>query len=323
MHLRDALGGVGDIDPTRPIVIGSIELGEEAAAVAAAILAGDEDPPVVTLTVREFRRPVYWTVEHAIEGRAEIVGFPVGWKDKLPTDMEKALVRAIAGLSPEHHAAVLAGGNELIIGSANACADFRKAAAAAENPMVGETTVFDDAASAFIAPGAGRGARVALDCLLNSYATSPLKFRFLELYRVMEALFLADVKKRLLDNFDAEPALALSAASNALQSELSQIVALAEPHKELFEECWTNLNDLKNTNRFVTALFKRLDNKKANGQGKWQSGAALIYQIRCAVVHAGEKDMIFENFTDGDAAILAILPTVEIAALRMLGITLG
>lgn len=323
MYLRDALGGVDSVDPTRPLVIGSMELGEEAAAVAAAILAGDEDAPAVVLTARAFRRPVYWTVEHAIEGRAEIVGFPVDWKDALPTDMEIALVKALAGLRPEHHAAVLAGGAELIIGSAKACDDFRKAVAAAENPMVGEKTVFDDATSAVIAPGSGRAVRVALDCLLNSYATSPLKFRFLELYRVMEALFLADVKKRLFDTFDAEPLSALSVASSALQSELNQIIALSEPHKEIFEQCWADLDVIKNTNRFVSALFKRLDSKRASGLGRWQSGAALIYQIRCAVVHAGEKDMIFENFPDGDAAILAILPRVENAALRMLGITLG
>jgi hypothetical protein len=323
MYLREALGGVADVDPTRSIVIGSMELGEEAAAVAAAILQGAEVPPAVVLTAREFLRPVYWSVDHAIEGRVEIVGFPLGWNDKLPTDMEIALVRAIASLPAEHHAAVMAGGVELLIGSANACADFRKVAAAAEKPMVGGITAFDEATSAAIALGDGKGVRVAIDCLLNSYSTSPLKFRFLELYRVMEALFLAEVKKKLMDTFDAEPAVALSIASSALQSELNQIVALAEPHKELFEECWTSLHDLKNTNRFVSALFKRLESKKANGQGKWQSGAALIYQIRCAVVHAGEKDMIFENFTDGEAAISAILLDVELAALRMLGITLG
>lgn len=323
MHLRDALGGVEDVDPTRPIVIGSIELGEEAAAVASAILAGDEQPPAVALIIRDFQRPVYWNVDHVIEGRAEIVGFPVGWKDKLPTDIEVALIRAIAALPTEKHAAVLNGGAELIIGSEKACEDFRKAAAAAERPMVGQTTVFDDATSAVIAPGSDKSIKVALDCLLNSYSTSPLKFRFLELYRVMEALFLADVKKKLMDTFDVEPSQALSVASSALQSELNQITALAEPHTELFEVFWTDLNSLKNTNRFVAALFRRLDQKKANGQGKWQSGAALIYQIRCAVVHAGAKDMIFENFSDGDAAIMAILPTLELASLRMLGITLG
>lgn len=323
MHLREALGGVDNVDPTRPIIIGSIELGEEAAAVAAAILSGAENPPSVALAVRWFRRPVYWSVHHATDGHAEIFGFPVDWKEALPTAIEVALIRAIAALPPDQHPAILAGGTELILGSASACEDFRKAAVAAENPMVGETTVFDGATSAVIAPGAGRSVKVALDCLLNSYATSPLKFRFLELYRVMEALFLADVKSRLIADFDMEPAVALSDALDALQSELKQITALAEPHQDLFEECWTVLNSLKNTNRFVAALFKRLEKKKANGKGKWQTGAALIYQIRCAVVHAGEKDMIFENFADGDAAIKAILPTVERAALQMLGITLG
>lgn len=323
MHLREALGGVDDVDPTRPIVIGSMKLGEEAATVAAAILSGAENPPVAALVAREFRQPVYWSVVHAAEGHAEIFGFPASWREELPTAIEVALVRAVAALPPDQHPAILAGGAEIILGSESACADFRKAASAAENPMVGETTEFDGATSAVIAPGVGRGLKVALDCLLNSYATSPLKFRFLELYRVMEALFLADVKSRLIADFDAAPAVALNDALDALQSELKQITALAEPHQDLFEECWTVLDGFRNTNRFATALFKRLEKKKANGEGKWQTGAALIYQIRCAVVHAGEKDMIFENFVDGDAAIKAILPTVERAALRMLGITLG
>lgn len=323
MHLREALGNVEDVDPTRPIVIGSLKLGEEAAAVAAAILSGAANPPAAALVIREFQRPVYWSVDHAAEGHAEIFGFPVDWKEELPTAIEVALVKAVAALPSDQHAAILAGGAEVILGSEAACVDFRKAASAAENPMVGETTVFDGLTSAVIAPGDGRGIKVALDCLLNSYVTSPLKFRFLELYRVMEALFIADVKSRLLAAFDAEPAAALNDALEALQSELKQITALAEPHQDLFEECWTVLDGLRNTNRFAAALFRRLEKKKANGQGRWQTGAALIYQIRCAVVHAGEKDMIFENFSDGDAAIKGILPTVERAALRMLGITLG
>jgi hypothetical protein len=323
IYLREALGNVEDVDPTRPFVVGFLELGEEAAAVAAAILSGDENPPAATLTVRNFGRPVYWSVDHAAEGYAEIFGFPIGWKEKLPTAIEVALVKAIAALPPEQHPTIFAGGAEVVLGSLSACADFRKVASAAENPMVGETTEFDRSTSARIATGDGRGVKVALDCLLNSYATSPLKFRFLELYRVMEALFIADVKSRLLAAFDAEPTIALNDALEALQSELKQIIALAEPHDDLFQEFWTLLDALRNTNQFATALFRRLDKKKLNGGPKWQTGAALIYQIRCAVVHAGEKDMIFENFPDGDAAVKAILPTVERAALKMLGITLG
>lgn len=323
MYLREALGGVDDVDPTRPIVIGSMKLGEEAAASAANILSGAENPPVAALVDRKFQRPVYWSVDHDTEGHAEIFGFPVDWNGELPTAIEVALVRAIAALPPDQHPAILAGDVEITLGSEKACTDFRKAAHAAENLMVGETTEFDSATSASIAPGVGRGPKVALDCLLSSYATSPLKFRFLELYRVMEALFLADVKSRLMTNFDAEPALALNEALGALGSELKQITTLAEPYQNLFEECWDALDGLRNTNRFAAALFKRLEKKKADGQGKWQTGAALIYQVRCAVVHAGEKDMIFENYPDGDAAIKAVLPAVERTALRMLGITLG
>lgn len=323
MHLREALGGVNDVDPTRPIVLGSLELGEEAAAEAAAILSGAVNPPPASMLVREFRRPVYWSLDHTTEGHAEIFGFPPSWSEKLPTAIEVALVRAVAALPPDQHPAILAGGAEIVMGSEAACADFRKAAFAAENPMVGETTEFEGATSAVIAPVYGRGLKVALDCLLNSYATSPLKFRFLELYRVMEALFIADVKSRLLAHFDAEPSVALNEALTELQSELKQITALAEPHKDLFENCWTTLDSLRTSNRFAAALFRRVEIKKVNGQGKWQTGAALIYQIRCAIVHAGEKDMIFENFPDGDLVLTTILPTVERAALRMLGFTLA
>lgn len=323
MFLREALGNVEDVDPTRPIVVGPFELGEEAAAIAAAILAGDQDPPIANLTLRKIDRPIYWTVQHAAEGHAEIFGFPTDWKEKLPTAIEVALINAIAALPPEQHPAIFAGGAEVVLGPLSACVDFRKVACAAENPMVGETSVLNGSTSAIIALDDGRAKRVALNCLLNSYATSPLKFRFLELYRVMEALFIAEVKTRLLADFDTEPTVALNDALEALQSELKQITALAEPHLDLFEEIWDQLDGIKNKNQFVAALFRRLNKRRLNGGDKWQTGAALIYQIRCAVVHAGEKDMIFENFPDGDAAIRAILLTVERAAFQMLGITLG
>lgn len=323
MHLQLALGGVDEVDATRPITIGSLTLGEEAATMAAALLAGNEQAPVATLIARTFRRPVYWSIDHAINGHAEIFGFPAEWKEALPTAIEVAIVKAVSALPPDQHSNVLAGGSEIILGSQDACADFRSLILAAENPMVGDTTAFDQATTAVITPRDGRGLKVAMGCLLNSYGTTPLKFRFLELYRVLEALFLADVKNRLISHFDTEPSSPLKDALQALQSELKQITALAERHKEIFEECWLSIDSLKVQNRFANALFRNLKKKKVQQEGKWQTGAALIYQIRCAVVHAGEKDMIFENFLDGDEAIEAILPPLERVALKMLGIELG
>ena len=86
---------------------------------------------------------------------------------------------------------------------------------------------------------------------------------------------------------------------------MNQIIGLAEKEKEAFEACWTALDQINNVNQFSTALFRRVVRKGAGGGGKWKTGAALIYQIRCAIVHAGEKDMIFESFPDGEEAIKA------------------
>ena len=79
---------------------------------------------------------------------------------------------------------------------------------------------------------------------------------------------------------------------------------------------------MKNTNRFATALFRKIARKGEASGSKWQTGAALVYQVRCAIVHAGQKDIIFENFPDGDEVISALLPEVERAALLLVGIEL-
>ena len=77
---------------------------------------------------------------------------------------------------------------------------------------------------------------------------------------------------------------------------------------------------IRNSNRFVAALFRRLEKRKEQSGPRWKTGAALIYQIRCAVVHAGEKELIFETFADGDAALHDLIPHVERAALLLIGI---
>ncbi|PCF93208.1 hypothetical protein CPA46_02820 [Sphingopyxis terrae subsp. ummariensis] len=138
----------------------------------------------------------------------------------------------------------------------------------------------------------------------------------------MEARFLADIKAKLLDNFDSGPSAALGDATAALRSELKQLGNLADQEPAIFEECWTVLDRMKNTNRFVAALFRNIQRKGHASGAKYQTGAALIYQTRCAIVHAGEKDMIFESFDDAEAALEAVLPSVERASLLLVGIEL-
>lgn len=326
MHLLAALrvASAEEVDPTRSLQLGTLELGAEAAAEAVRILTGGEFPDDVHIDPREITTPFYWDIAHKTEGSAEVFGFPPGMNHGLPTAIEIAIVRAVATAMPDQHAAILAGGAEISIGPATASIDFRKIIRVVNQPLAGDSLLVDGATQAVINENVGALLnKVALNCLANSFRTSPLKFRFLELYRMMEARFLAEIKSKLISSFVREPGAALSDAVDALKSEMNQIIGLAETQKDAFEACWTALDQINNKNRFSTALFRRVQKKGIGGGGKWKTGAVLIYQIRCAIVHAGEMDMIFESFPDGEEAVETILPHVERAALLLVGVELS
>jgi len=324
-NLLAALGvtSVDDIDPERPITLGGLELSIEATVEAIRILTAADYVSEVDIRSRNFDSAVYWSVDHQTEGSAEIFGFPPNWSGALPTAIEIAIVRAISAMAQESQAQILGGGFEICLGPRRIYEDFKKILELVTRPLTGSSLLYNGANQAIISESARvRIGSLALNCIKNSFTTSPLKYRFLELYRIMENLFLNDVKARLLSDFDNDPSAALNDASDALKSEVIQLSKLAEAHSGAFETCWDVLDALKNSNRFVAALFRRVGQKKLNGGEKWKTGAALIYQTRCAIVHAGTKDMIFESFPDGDAAIEALLPHVERAALMMLGVEL-
>ncbi len=158
-----------------------------------------------------------------------------------------------------------------------------------------------------------------VECFKNSFVASPLKFRVLELYRVMESLFLEEIRQNLMRDFSTNPGAAVAAAEKSLKSEVEQFVALAERYKEPFEYIWLSLFEMKNTNQFAAALFRKLGLGEYKSP-EWKSGSALLYYIRCAIVHAGNKDIIFDSYADGQDTLTAIVPYVEAAALGLAGI---
>lgn len=326
MYLLSALGieTVDDLDTSRPLRVGPLELGIEATVEAARILNGGDFQRDISLKSRIVSCAVYWSVAHQEAGSAEIFCLPGVLTQKLPTAIEVAFVRALAAALPDKHEQIFEGNIEIALGPEDAWKTFRPVVGIAHQPMVGTSLLFGGASGVIVHEGAEKQlSPLALQCLSNSFSTSPLKFRFLELYRVMEARFLADVRSKLFSAFDAEPGAALSDAIDSLKSEINQIVGLAQGQPDAFEACWSTLHAMKTTNRFVAAIFRRIDKKgNAAGTSKWQVGAALVYQIRCAIVHAGEKDIIFENFSDGDTALDAVIALVERATLLLVGIEL-
>lgn len=336
MFLANALTAidVADLDPARSLRLGPFDLGPEATSEAIRILGGGDFPRNVSITERNFAAPVYWHVAHQTEGEAEIFGFPADSSIKFSTALEIALVRAIAGATPDHHDRILGGGAEVAIGAIEASSGFRRILGIAP-PLCGSSLLFGGATEAIISEHSSSILNnLTINCMINSFFTSPLKYRFLELYRVMEAKFIADIKLKLDARFATEPGVALADGLEALKSEMNQLAGLAETEQEAFEACWVALDQLRNTNRFAAALFRKADLKRAAGKGKdigglvpakaarAASGAALIYHMRCAVVHAGEKDIIFDNFPDGEAVIDALMPFMERASLLLVGVKL-
>lgn len=55
---------------------------------------------------------------------------------------------------------------------------------------------------------------------------------------------------------------------------------------------------------------------------KHKAGAAFVYYIRCAIVHAGGKDMIFESYSDSDALLDLLKEHMEEAAFALAGLGL-
>ena len=326
MLLTEVLGvaSVDGIDPDRPLNFGFFELGLEATAEARRILSGESFAPKVECRPRRVASTFYWSIIHQTAGDAELFGLPCDNIEALPTAVEVALVRAIAGSTPNDYASILGGNVEIVLGPKDAWNYFRQVIEVVERPNTGESIFFEGATQATVREDVSTYLnRICLGCLANSFRTSPLKFRFLELYRMIEARFLFDVKARLMDGFDAEPSGALKEAMDALKSEMKQIKLIAKNQQAAFESCWTTIHELKHTNRLASALFRKVTQKGEAAGPKWQTGAALVYHMRCAVVHAGAKDMIFESFPDGDDVITAILADVERVSLLLVGIELA
>lgn len=325
MHLLGILGVTSSdqIDPAQSLTLGILTLSSDAAVEAIRIIDGGDFVREVRCFARPFRDQVYWSIAHQTEGEAEVFGYPSGTVGGLPTSTEIALIRALAAAPPEQHGAILGGNVEVALGRPAACDLFREIIGTAP-PFVGSSLLYQGATQAVLREDVHASLdRLAVKCLTGSFVTAPLKFRFLEIYRIIEARFIREIKSRLLSRFDREPLPALNEATEALKSEMNQLMALADTQQHAFAACWDALDQIRVANRFSAIMFRRASEKGHDRGSKWRTGAALIYQVRCAIVHAGERDIVYDNFTDGDDALRALIPHVERAALLLIRVELS
>lgn len=324
MSLLQALGvgSINDIDPDRALTVGPLTIGPEAVREGIALLSTAAPAFVIKIVDAPVSHgPFYWSLTRN-EATGEIIGLPdlSDHPAGLPTAIEMGIVRALHSADPQRQSRILAGNCQIILGEDSLCTKFYNIVSSASPPMVGESVLWGKHTQATFADSDDtRITNTIIECFKNSFIASPLKFRILELYRVMESLFLEEIRQSLIRNFANNPGAAVAVAQKSLQSEIEQFVYLAENCKEPFEYIWLSLCDIKNENKFSASLFRKINNSEYKSP-EWKMGAALLYYIRCSIVHAGNKDIIYDSYADGQFALTAIVPFVEAAALGLSGI---
>jgi hypothetical protein len=173
----------------------------------------------------------------------------------------------------------------------------------------------------FQANGLGRHTSMLTGGMLQEVLSETrIKWRFVSLYRIFESAYLVGLKEKITGDFLDRPSQVLSEASAALESELKTFQKLVETRQlEDFFESIRVFVDGDSTNKFLSAL-KRPQRGKKTPSG-WRQGVSYTYRIRCAIVHGGQDDIVFDRYADGEAALKSLLDVLENAVLSLLGFT--
>ena len=288
--------------------------------------------PTQTLRVLPCDRSafLYWQVVTSGAVACELVAVP---KDgfttaspSIPTAAEPILVKAAKLLPRREFADFVGAGGLLAVYTGSLQFDPIWSAIGSCRDVHGGDTAFSGKYATievdedrYIEAGSFRSLSTFPQC----YIASPLKYQFLEVYRSLETHFLYAILKKINTTFFAGPKKAVSQALEALDSEIAQFADMAASAQAEFDSIFDKINALSSANDLAQAIMRKVSRAAGGLNAKSKKGAACIYYIRCAIVHAGDKDIVFENFTGGNDLVSAVLPDAELAALRMSGITLS
>jgi hypothetical protein len=163
-------------------------------------------------------------------------------------------------------------------------------------------------------PNRGETAHRQITRFFSAFGESNIKYRYIELYRIIENMYILDTFDEIKTNFLKSPRQTLDKAGRRIRSELEQIISISEKPgmSPLFSQVY---NDIKGKNgdfaRRIRA--KRGENLKGRGAGALPdhlNGAATVYAVRCAIVHAGEQDIVYDQFDDADDFVDSLIDSL-------------
>ncbi|WP_164074888.1 hypothetical protein [Stenotrophomonas maltophilia] len=159
--------------------------------------------------------------------------------------------------------------------------------------------------------------------LQEALAESRARWRFIALYRVFESAYLLALVDSFKASFFANPKRATSQVKDALDSELNQFkeVVSVNSLQQYFEAIRDEAAKLSG-NTLIKAIETEIRESGEKGPS-WKVGVAIIYKLRCAIVHAGQKHVVFDRHQDGNDALVDLVPLLEDAVLALLGLRLS
>jgi hypothetical protein len=328
MAILEAIGvlELEAFDASRALEVEEISLSADAASEIAKLV---DDPDLlcgslvkVIPTENVVDTPFYWEITRNGRSLGEAFCIPKGPNSGLPTAIELAIIKALHVSTKDDWASLKAGGDLIIVGDTSELERISDALKIARKPCCGESIFWGNSGTINLTDDSDKYlTKSVISCFRTSLECSPIKFRFLELYRSIENRFLEDILKKINLKFRSEPKQALDEALIAVKSELNQLSLLAEQHKSPFEDLRDIVAGMTKTNTFAESIARKLEDKGSFYKSpKYKAGAAMMYYVRCAIVHAGEKDLIFESFDDGVELVDAIISCSESAALTIAGV---
>lgn len=151
------------------------------------------------------------------------------------------------------------------------------------------------------------------------------KWRCLSMYRILENAYLSTIKRILLTAFDDDATKAVKDAQAKLGSEVNQLVTLAEEANLIPEFLAFNIEYetlLAANNMFIIMLDKGAEGEALyKSQDLYKKAVIRLYKLRCSIAHAGTSSVIYEQFSDADAAAFALAPSMESIAIKSMKIT--
>lgn len=156
-----------------------------------------------------------------------------------------------------------------------------------------------------------------------SYENYAKKYGFLELFRALEMNFLDNLLKYISNNFLRNSEATLKTGLERLKAEnkLAYNVIKETGCQALAEEIADTINRARSLgNTFAGALYDAYEKRTDKSNDKIWRGACYLFSVRCAIAHAGQSNIVYEDYSDSDVLLAQIYPFFEDILLNVAGV---